>query len=120
MQKTETDYDVVLLLRKSRKKFRFDPICFHAQQCAEKYLKGRLTEAKVAFPKTHDLGELLKLVLPIEPLWSGHKNELDSLNHWSVTPRYPGSTATAAEARAAFEACHDFRGAARLSLGLRA
>jgi HEPN domain-containing protein len=33
----------------------FDAVCFHAQQCAEKYLKARLIEAGIRFPKTHDL-----------------------------------------------------------------
>jgi HEPN domain-containing protein len=29
-----------------------DAVTFHAQQCAEKYLKARLIEAGVPFPKT--------------------------------------------------------------------
>ena len=29
--------------------------CFHAQQCAEKYLKAILISRQVAFSKTHDL-----------------------------------------------------------------
>jgi HEPN domain-containing protein len=32
----------------------YDAVCFHAQQCAEKYLKAFLQEANIAFPKTHD------------------------------------------------------------------
>ncbi len=68
--KAESDYDVVLLLLRSRKRSRHDPTCFHAQQCVEKYLKGRLTEAGIAFTKTHDLNTLLNLALTIEPRWS--------------------------------------------------
>jgi HEPN domain-containing protein len=30
-------------------------ICFHAQQCAEKYLKAILVAKQQTFPKTHDL-----------------------------------------------------------------
>ncbi|MBW1960508.1 MAG: HEPN domain-containing protein [Deltaproteobacteria bacterium] len=37
-------------------------VCFHAQQCAEKYLKAFLTFKNIDFPKTHDIGELLALV----------------------------------------------------------
>lgn len=33
----------------------YDAVCFHSQQCVEKYLKGRLQEADVHFEKTHDL-----------------------------------------------------------------
>lgn len=38
-----------------------DTICFHAQQCAEKYLKGFLTFHKIDFPKTHSLEYLVEL-----------------------------------------------------------
>ena len=37
----------------------YDAVCFHAQQCVEKYLKACLQEANVSFRKTHDLSELL-------------------------------------------------------------
>ena len=46
----------------------YDTIAFHAQQCAEKYLKARLCEANVEFPKSHILSALLDLVLTVEPL----------------------------------------------------
>lgn len=36
-----------------------DAVCFHAQQCVEKYLNARLIEAGLAFQKTHDLVALL-------------------------------------------------------------
>ena len=43
-------------------------VCFHCQQSVEKYLKARLEEAAISFPKTHDLENLLMLLLPLEPL----------------------------------------------------
>lgn len=73
VQKAEGDYDVVLLLRRSRKPSRFDAIRFHCQQCAEKYLKARLQEAAIRFPKTHDLTLLLSMLLPIEPGWHAYR-----------------------------------------------
>lgn len=30
-------------------------VCFHARQCAEKYLKAFLVHQGVTFPKTHDI-----------------------------------------------------------------
>lgn len=39
----------------------FDAVCFHAQQCAEKYLKALLQEHSVEFPRTHDLVALVAL-----------------------------------------------------------
>jgi HEPN domain-containing protein len=117
--KAETDYDVVLLLLRSRKRHRYDPTCFHAQQCVEKYLKGRLTEAGIAFAKTHDLEGLLSLALAIEPRWSGFAASFKSLTNHAVRPRYPGMLATAPEARTAVATCRKFRKTARQSLGLK-
>ena len=39
-----------------------DTVCFHAQQCIEKYLKAALVVCDVAFSKTHDLRELVGLL----------------------------------------------------------
>ena len=46
--KAESDYDGACEALRSRKKSRRDRICFFAQQCVEKHLKARLTEAGVA------------------------------------------------------------------------
>ena len=46
----------------------FDSVCFHAQQCAEKYLKARLQDLGIIVPKTHDLTQLLELLLATEPM----------------------------------------------------
>lgn len=40
----------------------YDAACFHAQQCAEKYLKALLQEAAIPFGKTHNLSLLLYLL----------------------------------------------------------
>src|SRR6185437_15863779 len=53
--KAESDYDGACEALRSRKKSRRDRICFFSQQCVEKYLKARLTEAGIAFPRTHEL-----------------------------------------------------------------
>ncbi|MGH7177160.1 MAG: HEPN domain-containing protein [Tepidisphaeraceae bacterium] len=118
VNKAEGDYDVVLLLRRSRNRRRFDPLCFHAQQCVEKYLKARLTESALAFPKTHDLSALLHIAGAIEPLWMAWLGPLKSLTDLAVLPRYPGMSATRGDASCAFETCRDFRVLARVSLGL--
>lgn len=39
-----------------------DTICFHAQQCIEKYIKALLVLRGIDFPKTHDLREIRKLL----------------------------------------------------------
>ncbi len=37
----------------------FDAVCFHCQQCVEKYLKALLQEKEIYFEKTHDIGVLM-------------------------------------------------------------
>jgi HEPN domain-containing protein len=39
----------------------YDAVCFHSQQCAEKYLKACLQEENLAFNRIHDLSRLLDL-----------------------------------------------------------
>ena len=117
--KAEGDYDVISVLLRSRKPSRYDAICFHAQQCAEKYLKGRLVEAGVAFAKIHHLPALLNLALTIQPKWSVLAGSFTVLTKYSVLPRYPGMSATGPDARTAVATCRRFRKLARKSLGLR-
>ena len=59
--KAEADYEGAVDLRRRRKNPLPDLVCFHCQQCAEKYLKAILQEAGIAFPKTHVLADLLAL-----------------------------------------------------------
>src|ERR1017187_2440555 len=99
VDKAEADYATALVLRSSRKKFSRDIVCFHLQQCIEKYLKGRLEEAGYPFPKTHDLERLFDLVVPIEPLWAAFRPALAAISGYAVEARYPGNTVTPAEAK---------------------
>ena len=119
VKKAEGDFDVVSLLLRSRKRSRYDPICFHAQQCVEKYLKARLIEAGTPFSKTHDLPLLLTVAAPVEPLWVVFATEMKALTGWGVLPRYPGKDAGSADAREAVRICRRFRSVARQALGLK-
>jgi HEPN domain-containing protein len=96
----------------------YDAICFHCQQCAEKYLKARLQEANIVFGKTHDLSALLDLVLPVEPTWSPLRGDLYTLSASAVSFRYPGDSADKDDAEEAMKCCRSFRQIARQSLGL--
>jgi HEPN domain-containing protein len=109
VSKAEGDYTAASILRKSRKPGRYDAICFHCQQCVEKYLKARLNEAGLRIVKTHDLGMLLRLVQPLEPLWMGMDAPLKRLTDMAVACRYPGMTTDLPAAREAFETCRNFR-----------
>ncbi len=46
---------------RARKSPNYDAVCFHAQQCAEKYLKAVLQENERNIPKIHNLIELMLL-----------------------------------------------------------
>jgi HEPN domain-containing protein len=52
-QKAEGDFTVAQKMLRARKNPVYDAVCFHAQQCAEKYLKAFLQEHERNIPKTH-------------------------------------------------------------------
>src|SRR5437667_10905503 len=97
--KAEEDFIVATTLARPRKKPLWAAVCFHAQQCAEKYLKARLNEASLPVHKTHDLENLLIQSLPIEPLWSAFRPALKRLSDAAILPRYPGNIFTKADAQ---------------------
>jgi HEPN domain-containing protein len=67
----------------------FGIVCFHAQQCAEKYLKALLTFHSIRFPKTHDLSELALLLKERADL-DVTLPDLAGLGGYAVEARYPG------------------------------
>jgi HEPN domain-containing protein len=66
-----------------------DTVCFHAQQCVEKYVKALLVSERIDFPKTHDLERLLGL-LPIRSRPRLSPEEQGRLTDYATGPRYPG------------------------------
>jgi len=98
----------------------YDDVCFHAQQCAEKYLKALLQVRNIAFPRTHDLLELLHLLEPPEGAVDELRASFASLSPYSAMFRYPGESATSAMASQALEHARRVRQAVRPLLGLPA
>jgi HEPN domain-containing protein len=96
----------------------YDAAVFHAQQCAEKYLKARLIEAGISFPKTHDLIAILMMIAPVDPAWEGLRPRLDALTSLGIEVRYPGTSADVEDAREAIETARTLRTLVRSSLGL--
>lgn len=66
----------------------FEAICFHAQQCIEKYIKAVLYSQQRAFPKTHDLTMLMAL-LPKRDRPSLSAELQETLTDYATTVRYP-------------------------------
>ncbi len=62
-------------------------IAYHAQQCAEKYIKAFLVFSNIDFPYTHNIRKLIRLCGDdiFEAL-----QDADALTPFAVTTRYPG------------------------------
>jgi HEPN domain-containing protein len=118
ISKAEGDWNSAGVLFRARKHPNYDGTCFHTQQCAEKYVKARLEEAGITFGKTHDLEKLLSLALTVEPRWSVLRQDLIFLTDFAVEYRYPGSSATKAEAKEAIKRCGNVRSVIRKAFGL--
>jgi HEPN domain-containing protein len=118
VEKAEGDFATASREMRARKSPNYDAACFHAQQCAEKYLKAILQEAAIPFGKTHHLISLLELVVTVEPAIEILRPQLQSLNTYSVSVRYPGESADRTMAREALRLAKIFRSEARNRLGL--
>ena len=116
--KAEGDWTSTQREYRARRRPNYDAACFHAQQCAEKYLKARLEEAGIAFSRTHNLISLLMLALGVESTWIVLQPHLTALNTYGVAFRYPGSSATKSNAANALKAAREVRRIIRQSFDL--
>jgi HEPN domain-containing protein len=74
-------------------------IAYHAQQCAEKYLKAYLVFHVIDFPYTHDIAQLLEMCAAHGP-WAGELRDAEELTPYAITARYPGEDEEVGEAEA--------------------
>jgi HEPN domain-containing protein len=118
IDKAEGDFHTASREARVSKMPNYDAVCFHCQQCAEKYLKAFLQEKDQPFGRTHDLIELLELCLPLDPTFETQRDALKDLTKYAVEFRYPGEMAVREEARAALRAIRSFRDFIRQKLGL--
>jgi HEPN domain-containing protein len=119
IEKAKGDWHDALSRYRARKHPNYDSVCFHTQQCVEKYLKARLEEAGIEFAKTHDLPLLPTLALQIEPSWTVLQPEVAVLSPYAVDFRYPGKWATKADANQAVKYCREIRRVIRTAFGLQ-
>jgi HEPN domain-containing protein len=118
VRKAEADFRAAERLASAKPPVN-DPLCFHCQQTAEKYLKALLEEQGIAIPRTHDLDLLLSRLLPQQPSLASLKRVLNILTQYAVEYRYPGLHASSRQARSAFAHATRVREHARRALGLR-
>jgi HEPN domain-containing protein len=93
--------------------------CHHCQQAAEKYLKALLQECGAAVPpKTHNLKDLLDLLLPYDATLAPLRRVLVSLTRYAVDYRYPERRATTRQMQRALRHAERVRLELRVRLGL--
>jgi HEPN domain-containing protein len=100
VRKAEVDFQLASDLAKGKKQYR-DPLCFHCQQSAEKYLKALLAELNQNIPRTHILRDLLATLRPFHPSLQQFSQGLRFLTRFAVGVRYPEMIATKRQAEAA-------------------
>lgn len=79
-----------------------DTVCFHVQQCVEKYIKALLIWQGIPFPKTHNIHEV-RALLPARLRPKIERRVQDRLTRYATALRYPNPEPeiTLAEARKA-------------------
>ena len=87
--KAENDFKTAVHTLKLAQQCPTDTVCFHAQQCVEKYVKAMLVLKRIDFPKTQDL-EKLGALLPARVRGMLTTKEQQRLTDYATGARYPG------------------------------
>ena len=90
LAKAESDLLTATHTLKLGRRCPADAVCFHAQQCAEKYLKALLVYRGFDFPKTHDLEALAARLRNGRSLGLS-QDDLAVLKRYATVTRYPGA-----------------------------
>ncbi len=118
VHKAESDYVVARKIARGSDPHH-DEVCFHSQQCAEKYLKALLEELGQTIPYTHILDDLIILLLTHHGSLSSLRRGARFLTRFAVATRYPGKNATKRQATAALRWAGKVRRSARALLKIR-
>ncbi len=65
-----------------------DTACFHAQQSAEKYIKGYLVAQQIEFPFVHNLEKLIELCIGRDQAFADLLGLAETLTPYAVSLRY--------------------------------
>lgn len=87
--KAESDLISASCILKLKKDCPTDTVCFHAQQCIEKYIKAILVLRGTNFPKTHDIAHLMAM-LPASWRPKLDDAQQERLTDYATVSRYPG------------------------------
>lgn len=64
-----------------------DTVCFHAQQCCEKCLKGYLCLKGRDIPRVHDLVRLVEICSEYDPDFEDLRSAAQGLADYAIEPR---------------------------------
>ena len=117
VHKAEQDWEAAHKLASETPPFR-DIVCFHCQQAAEKYLKALLQENGLVVPRTHDLVNVLNLLLPGDATLVPLRRKSRSLTQYAVDYRCPGMMASKRQMVAALRHADQIRLECRSQLNL--
>ncbi len=118
VSKAEGDFATAGRELRARKSPNYDAVCFHCQQCAEKYLKAFLQENDRHIPKIHNLIELMLLCEEVDGSFELMRADLVTMERYSVRVRYPGNVAEKEDARSAHAAASIVRVFVMAKLGM--
>jgi HEPN domain-containing protein len=118
VEKAEEDFHVALSLRRVRRYSTHNSVCFHAQQCIEKYLKAILEKRGSIVHKIHALPVLLDQCAVTYPDLGALRTDMMRLSVYAVEFRYPGESATAEDAKIAISIMKQSRVHLRTILGV--
>jgi HEPN domain-containing protein len=117
VKRAEEDFELARASLRRKKPFTASA-CFHAQQCAEKYMKALLVSKGTDFPKTHDLLLLNNLCSNAGLFLEINPKFLNTLTDFAVRTRYPGEEPILEEAKEALGHAKLVRELARNLLGI--
>jgi HEPN domain-containing protein len=117
IKKAEGDWRVTRRERQAASPV-WEAVGFHAQQCAEKYVKAFLEEHNVRFEKIHDLVVLPSLTARRLPELEAMRGELGYLTPFATVSRYPGAEVDAEMADRAINIAERARRILRVALGI--
>ena len=110
IDKAEEDYSAAVVMHRMKKRPIPTVVCFHSQQCVEKYLKSLLIKHGEAPPRTHELKDLMRLCAVYEPNIALFQPMFHALSPYAVKFRYPDQTpVTVEDANEAVQMMRDIR-----------
>lgn len=119
VDKAESDFSAADLTLHGGEAPIVDAVCFHSQQCAEKYVKAFLQENRIRFERRHELDPLLDLCVLVDAQFEVLRETLKGLERYAVMIRYPGWIVPVEMAEQAFESAGRVRDFVQKKLALK-